>query len=1815
MSSSDEKARRAALRRYAVLDTPPEAPFDRIARLAARWFDAPIALITFVDEGRQWVKASVGFGRDETDLDRSFCVYTIRDEGVMVVEDATQDERFADNPLVTGNPGVRFYAGAPLITPDGYRIGSVCVMDTTPRTLDDPSSRETLQDLADMAMDQLQARLAHPHHTDVLESITDAFFALDDAWQFTYLNEQAEALLQRPRDELLGRSVWDEFPDAVELDFYEQYHQATRTGERVTFEAYFPPLETWFQVNAYPFEDGLSVFFDDITDRRAAEETLREREEYLAVMLRSIGDAVVATDTEGRVTEMNPIAERLTGWPLHEAAGRPLADIFRIENAKTGAPVESPVQTVLEEGRIVGLANHTMLTARDGTQRQIADSAAPIRNDDGDLLGVVMVFRDVTDTYQQEEALRAERDLLAGIFDTSAAAITVLDADGQIIRANERAEEVLGLAVSRVEGRTYDDPGWKHAAVDGGPFADEEQPFARVMATEAPVYDVQHAIEWPDGRRRILSINGAPLHGEDDAVTGAVFIVDDITEQKKRERALRDERQRLELALIGGNLGLWDLNMDAGTNVINEQWASMLGYTVEEVGDSQAFFEDHVHPDDLERAYAQMERHAQGDIPHIDVEIRMRHKDGSWRWILDRGKIVEWNEDGTPHRAVGTHLDITEKKRREQALRESRRLLKESQRVAHLGHWDWDVETGAIHWSDETYRIFGYEPGAFDPTTTTYFEAIPEPDRQRIEALNQRSIEAGYMEPVEHPIVRPDGSERVVELSGVIMQGGEEGPPTRVVGTVLDITERKKREEALRRQRDLLDQAQRLAGAWEYDAESGRIDLSEESRQVLGWDPDKPPRFGEMDHLFSPEGLSTLRAAIRTAIQEGAPYDVEVRLATQTGPPRWVRAVGSAIEDENGEVVKLAGALQDITERKTAEQALTRSLAEKQRILETTLDGYMLHDVNGTIVEVNPAYCQMVGYDRDALIGMDIRDLDVGFTSEVLDQRIQNDPEVENYRFETQHVHRDGHRVDLDVSAAMMENDRGERLVNAFIRDITARKKAEDALRASEERWRTLVESHPDPIHITVDGRYAYINPSGARLFGVDHPSDMIGRSVFDFVAEETKDRLQQRKAQLERGEATEPFEHTMVRLDGKERIVVARSIPITYKGQDAAQTVIRDVTERRRAEEALRESEQRYRTLVERSHDAIYIYRDTRLLFVNRRVEKLTGYAEDELFSMDVLELVHPEDRERVRQHARGRADGTAPNRYEARILRKDGSVRYADFSVQAITYQGEPAGIGSIRDVTEQRRAEEALRESEQRFRALAEETTDLVTRHAPDGTYLYASPSAKDLLGYAPEDLVGTTFQPIVHPDDLDRVEAHIAEAQQGGQKVQFEYRAQHADGHYLWVETAGQHVPGDGGAATLIASTRSVDERKAAEEALVRREQRVEALYEAMRGLTEARTHEQVAEHILTLIDDTLGYPISAVRYQNEEGVLVPAAVSGTSRALMPDRPSYDVAADSLVALAFRRGETMHYDDVQALDLSYDLGVVRACAYVPIRSHGTISVGSLHVGAIDEFDLKLIEILARNADGVIERINREDALRAARDEAEEMNRLKSAFLANMSHEIRTPLTSIIGFSEVLGEQDLGEASRFAHLIQRGGQRLLDTLNSVLDLSQLEAGSMQLAPKDINVGQEVEGAASFFTPRAEKDDVALHVHLPSDPVEAHLDASAVQRILNNLLGNAVKFTPAGGRIDVRLRAPADYVVIEVDDTGVGIDQDFLPHLFDAFQQESTGNARTFEGSGLGLAITHQLVQLMGGTIDVTTGKGEGTCFTVRLPRHLPA
>jgi len=237
-------------------------------------------------------------------------------------------------------------------------------------------------------------------------------------------------------------------------------------------------------------------------------------------------------------------------------------------------------------------------------------------------------------------------------------------------------------------------------------------------------------------------------------------------------------------------------------------------------------------------------------------------------------------------------------------------------------------------------------------------------------------------------------------------------------------------------------------------------------------------------------------------------------------------------------------------------------------------------------------------------------------------------------------------------------------------------------------------------------------------------------------------------------------------------------------------------------------------------------------------------------------------------------------------------------------------------------------------------------------------------------------------------------------------------------------------------------------------------------------------------------------------------------------------------------------------------------------------------------------------------------REQALQADKEEAQHLNRLKSRFLAQMSHEIRTPLTTVIGFAEILNENDLGPLNEFATYIERSSQRLLRTINSVLDLSRLETGALELTPVRMDVRALIQQTAELFRYRAAQKSVQLEVKIPDSPLHARIDRKALERILDNLIGNAVKFTREGGRVTVCTHTAEDELSIEVEDTGVGIAPQFIPHLFEAFKQGETPAPDDQAGSGLGLAITHQLVELMGGTIDVQSETGVGSRFTVTLP-----
>ncbi|MEX0822179.1 MAG: PAS domain-containing sensor histidine kinase [Rhodothermales bacterium] len=236
-------------------------------------------------------------------------------------------------------------------------------------------------------------------------------------------------------------------------------------------------------------------------------------------------------------------------------------------------------------------------------------------------------------------------------------------------------------------------------------------------------------------------------------------------------------------------------------------------------------------------------------------------------------------------------------------------------------------------------------------------------------------------------------------------------------------------------------------------------------------------------------------------------------------------------------------------------------------------------------------------------------------------------------------------------------------------------------------------------------------------------------------------------------------------------------------------------------------------------------------------------------------------------------------------------------------------------------------------------------------------------------------------------------------------------------------------------------------------------------------------------------------------------------------------------------------------------------------------------------------------------------RQLALIEAKEHAEEMSKLKVMLLTNITHEIRTPLTVILGFTSILRQGVRTEYQRFVNLIERSGRRLLLMLDSMLDLAQIESGTLEIDFRAHHVGHIVDSVAALVRPAAEEKGVDLVVSLSQERYCARVDHGVLTRVVNNILDNAVKFTDQG-HVDVSVRRHGSEIHIVIEDTGIGIEPEFLPHVFDPFVQESTGLDRTHQGSGLGLAVSKRLVELMDGTITLSSEKHRGSVFTIVLP-----
>ena len=409
----------------------------------------------------------------------------------------------------------------------------------------------------------------------------------------------------------------------------------------------------------------------------ARQELLGERER-LFVTIRSIGDGVITTDTSGRVVLMNAVAEQLTGWKSVEAQGKPLTEVFTIVNAITGEKAENPVDQVLKRGVIVGLANHTRLLSKDDTEYQIADSAAPIQDANGKTCGVVLVFRDVSKEYQMREELRQSEQFLSSVFESIQDGISILNPDFTIRHVNGVMNKWYSGKLP-LEGKKCFNC-YRNADKPCDPC-----PTLRCLESGQTEIDVVPGL--PGSEVKWIELYSYPIKDtKSGEITGVVEFVRNITERRQAEEALRENKEQLELALKGADLGTWNWDIPTGHVVFNERWAEMLGYRLDEIEPHLSSWEKLVHPDDLPAVMSIMTDHLEGRTVIYQAEYRLRTKSGGWKWILDTGKVLTRDEQGNPVRFAGTHQDITKRKQDEEELQKMETLLSVGTLAGGIAH-------------------------------------------------------------------------------------------------------------------------------------------------------------------------------------------------------------------------------------------------------------------------------------------------------------------------------------------------------------------------------------------------------------------------------------------------------------------------------------------------------------------------------------------------------------------------------------------------------------------------------------------------------------------------------------------------------------------------------------------------------------------------------------------------------------------------------------------------------------------------------------------------------------------------------------------------------------------------------------------------------------------------------------------------------------------------------------------------------------------------------------------------------------------------
>jgi len=1170
-------------------------------------------------------------------------------------------------------------------------------------------------------------------------------------------------------------------------------------------------------------------------------------------------------------------------------------------------------------------------------------------------------------------------------------------------------------------------------------------------------------------------------------------------------------------------------------------------------------------------------------------ELHVRRTDTGGEWTIRYDGVVVANPNGGAGLVVLTLHDMTERRRAEA----------ESRRATDLLRAVVDGTTDAVFVKDRSGKYLLFNEAAAHFVGKPVAEVLGRDDSALFDEASapivierdRQVMESGRIETAE---------ERLTAAGVTRIYQATKGPYRDTAGNVIgligisrDITERKRAEEALVLFRALIDRT--TDGIEVIDPETGRfLDVNEQACLAHGYTREEylSLQVADIDPLVATRSWAAL---FEDRKQCGfPPFESQHRRKDGSVFPVEVKLNLIRLEREY-----LVGVVRDITERKLAEQALRDSEALSHAVWENASDAMRLLDENGNIVAVNAAFCRLFGMSREELIGQPFTvtyasDRDPIELQQRYRQRVEQRILVPH--LERRMVLRSGEVVDLEVTSTYIEQPGRPIYVLGLFRNITSRKRNEEALRREREFIRLVLDTDPNLIFVKdAAGRFVLVNKALADLYGTT-TEDLVGRKPGeDLPAPHELQEYQRIEQEVLRTGCSVALDETNTRADGTARWFHTIKVPLALPdGTTHLLGIAADITERKKAEDAWRASEARTLAVVQTALDCIImIDHEGRILKFNPAAERTFGYTREEALGREMAELIIPQEyrdahRAALRRYLQTGNGVVIGRRLELPAIRKGGERFVAELSISC-NPGNPPTFTGFLRDVTDRKRAEDALREERDRFARLAAVSPGVIHafRVRPDGTscFPYASPRIADIYGVPPAALAedASAIRNLFHPDDIEQLQETLAESIRTMSVWHCEYRVRHPVKGEIWVE--GWSTPArepDGGILWHGVLT-DVTERKRTDSALRQAQERLQSVISSSPAVLYTLTLEGNQIRGIAWMSENVR---SMLGYSPEETTSTAWWVEN----LHPDDRERVMTLTGQELLSTGRANNEYrfrHRDGQYRWVRSEMRLVPDAAGNPVHAVGSWSDITGHKQIEEQFhQSQKMEAVGRLAGGV-------------------------------AHDFNNLLTVINGYADLLMTNI--PATNPNHVpakeIRNAGERAAGLTAQLLAFSRKAI----IEPKVLDLNDVISQSTKLLR-RLIGEDITLVTVLTSGPANVKVDPGQIEQVVMNLAVNARDAMPTGGRLTIETRImyvaaeeatdldlePGQYVRLTVTDTGAGMSTEVKARIFEPFFTTKEAG----KGTGLGLAMVYGIVKTYRGHIGVESEPGVGTTFTILLP-----